>query len=212
MYDETDMYARMDEGLPFFACKCWSPSRAADEEEALSHDEVSSLREMLGQAPGSNPYDNYAEIGEIDEDDENALIGPDYRIEVTVTVENGYGELILCDAERGGNTFTIYLRDANGHVGFSREGRMYSFDYTLPAGESVTIAFAATTDSVRLYEDGKVMATVGVSDPMAEHATLLFPVGDLLDAQDVIDDEGAYVITSPSGNRATVTDIGIGLQ
>jgi len=203
---EYDMYDRVNEALPYFSGKCWSAART---EDCIDYDTVAEVQKCLGQAPGSNPYDRVFDPDEIDEDDPESLLGPDYRVELELTVAGAYGELVLCSAERGGNTYTVYLRDRNGHIGFAREGREYAFEEMLPVGEAVSIAFVGHANEVVLYVDGKVTESIGSSEQQAEHATLLFPVSELINAQDIIREEGAYEITSLSGNRAVVTKIEI---
>ncbi len=55
------------------------------------------------------------------------------------------GEQILCESKDAFGTYGAYALKASqkntGKVGFSREGYDYSFDYTLPKGEWVTLTF-----------------------------------------------------------------------
>jgi hexosaminidase len=72
--------------------------------------------------------------------------------------EDATGEQILCESTDEFGTYGTYAIKAvqknTGKVGFSREGYDYSFDYTLPKGEWVTLTFESGKDNVALYVDG----------------------------------------------------------
>lgn len=70
-----------------------------------------------------------------------------------------------------------------GKVGFTREGRTYTFDYTLPKGEWVTLTVEGFSGVTKLYVEGKPFTgkekevdSLGSDEPFEEHATFVFPV------------------------------------
>lgn len=70
-----------------------------------------------------------------------------------------------------------------GRVGFTREGRTYTFDYTLPKGEWVTLTVEGFSGVTKLYVGGKAFTdkekevdSLGNDEPFEEHATFVFPV------------------------------------
>ena len=70
-----------------------------------------------------------------------------------------------------------------GKVGFSREGRTYTFDYTLPKGEWVTLTVEGFSGVTKLYVGGasftneeKEVDSLGSDEPFEEHATFVFPL------------------------------------
>ena len=80
-------------------------------------------------------------------------------------------------AERGGNTYRITLRqDGDGCVGFSREGDVYSFPYSLPEEEWVRLEFVGRDGTVTLYADGEEIGACGSAAPFEMHATMLLPL------------------------------------
>ncbi len=71
------------------------------------------------------------------------------------------GEQILCESKDAFGTYGTYAFKAvqknTGKVGFSREGYDYSFDYTLPENEWVTLTFQSGQQEVALYVNGKLV-------------------------------------------------------
>ena len=72
--------------------------------------------------------------------------------------EDAEGEQILCESwDAFGSLGTYSIKAAQkgtGKVGFSREGYDYSFDYTLPKGEWVTLTFKGGQNKAELYVNG----------------------------------------------------------
>lgn len=63
-----------------------------------------------------------------------------------------------------------------GQVGFTREGRTYTFDYTLPKGEEVNLKLKGKSGKTTLYVEGKEADSLGSDTPFEEHATFVFPL------------------------------------
>ncbi len=68
------------------------------------------------------------------------------------------------------------VQTGSGKVGFSREGRDYSFDYTLPDGEWVTLKICGEQNQTSLYVNEKLVDTLGDAYPFSEYATFVFPL------------------------------------
>ncbi|MBD5444550.1 MAG: family 20 glycosylhydrolase, partial [Lachnospiraceae bacterium] len=68
------------------------------------------------------------------------------------------------------------VQTGSGKVGFSREGRDYSFDYTLPEGDWVTLKICGEQNQTSLYVNGKLVDTLGDAEPFSEYATFVFPL------------------------------------
>lgn len=68
------------------------------------------------------------------------------------------------------------VQTGNGKVGFSREGRDYSFDYTLPDDDWVTLKICGEQNQTSLYVNGKLVDTLGDAEPFSEYATFVFPL------------------------------------
>lgn len=73
-----------------------------------------------------------------------------------------------------------------GKVGFTREGRTYTFDYTLPSGEWVVLTVEGYSGVTKLYVGGKSFIdeekevdSIGSNEPFEEHATFVFPLQKL---------------------------------
>ena len=68
------------------------------------------------------------------------------------------------------------VQTGSGKVGFSREGRDYSFDYTLPDEEWITLKICGEQNQTSLYVNGKLVDTLGDAEPFSEYATFVFPL------------------------------------
>ena len=64
----------------------------------------------------------------------------------------------------------------SGRVGFTREGRTYTWDYTLPRGEWTELAVLGETGQTTLYVEGVPVGTLGNREPFEEYATFVFPI------------------------------------
>ncbi|MDD6811532.1 MAG: family 20 glycosylhydrolase [Lachnospiraceae bacterium] len=178
---------------------------ASDEKssvEELSYEEWMQLTQRLGTAPGSNPYakavwaeytilgeeeiitldgqSDCVETGYEDENDGCVGTGGDYSISMQVYREPGrdaQAEEILFEADSAyGQTAFKAVQAGTGQVGFSREGRDYSFAYTLPEGEWVTLTVKGTQNQTSLYVNGELVDTLGDAEPFSEYATFVFPL------------------------------------
>ena len=88
------------------------------------------------------------------------LVGSNAVLTMTVKLDaDASGEQILCESKDEFGTYGTYSFKAaqknTGKVGFSREGYDYSFNYTLPKNQWVTLQFCSGKDSVDLYVNGE---------------------------------------------------------
>lgn len=63
-----------------------------------------------------------------------------------------------------------------GKVGYTREGRTYTFDYVMPREEWVNLKLVGERGEVTLYVEGDKIGTIGSDEPFEQHATFVFPL------------------------------------
>lgn len=90
------------------------------------------------------------------------LVGSNAVLTMTVKMDaDADGEQILCESKDEFGTYGTYsfkaVQKNTGKVGFSREGYDYSFNYTLPKNQWVTLQFCSGKDSVALYVNGELI-------------------------------------------------------
>lgn len=84
---------------------------------------------------------------------------------------------ILAEGDCAYGKWAFYaVEPETGKVGFAREGRTYTFDYTLPEGEWVNLKLKGTSGKTTLYVEGKMVDSLGNDEPFKEHATFVFPL------------------------------------
>lgn len=83
--------------------------------------------------------------------------------------------LFETDCAYGQSAFKAVQKET-GQVGFSREGKDFSFDYTLPVGEWVRLEIRGEKDRTSLYVNGKLADTIGNGEPFGEYGAFLFPL------------------------------------
>ena len=123
---------------------------------------------------------DYRETGYTDGIGEYIGIGGSYTVSMQLyreTAAEGTDEEILFETDSAyGQTAFKAAQAGTGQVGFSREGRDYSFAYTLPAEEWVTLTICGSLGQTSLYVDGELVDTLGDAEPFAEYATFVFPL------------------------------------
>ncbi|MDE6601713.1 MAG: family 20 glycosylhydrolase [Lachnospiraceae bacterium] len=114
--------------------------------------------------------------------DKTSAVEPDYEIQMDVWLERsgqsgGRQEQILAEGDCAYGKWAFYaVEPETGKVGFTREGRTYTFDYTLPEGEWVSLKLEGAPGKTVLYVDGKEVDSLGSDAPFEEHATFVFPL------------------------------------
>ncbi len=171
---EYDLFVRFREPLTVLSMKLWGAKKGA-----------------VCQADSSRYL--YAET---------VAAEPDYEIEMKVWLEpetgvrgrgreraqgsdslreggqtGAFREQILAEGDGVYAKWAFYaVEPQTGRVGFTREGRTYTFDYTLPAGEWVNLKVRGLAGKVVLYVEGEEVGAVGSDEPFEEHATFVFPL------------------------------------
>lgn len=160
----------------------WAGNESATQTlELLDEEEIISLQ---GQA-------DYVETGYEEKNDGCVGIGGSYSITMQVYRDEANDfdgnmtqdetatimEEILLEADSPyGQTAFKAVQAETGQVGFSREGRDYSFDYVLPSGEWVTLTIEGKQNQTSLYVNGELVDTLGDAEPFTEYATFVFPL------------------------------------
>lgn len=171
---EYDLFARFREPLPVLSGKLWG--EAGMEETGMEETET-----QMGREPGETdriPVSLYVD---------DAVVEPDYRITMKVWLEentlaedgqNGvWQEQVLAEGDGAYARWAFYaVEPKTGKVGFTREGRTYTFDYTLPRGKWVNLRLEGGQGKVTLYVEGEKIGTVGSDEPFEEYATFVFPL------------------------------------
>lgn len=91
---------------------------------------------------------------------------------------------IIAEGDSAYGKWAFYAAEPEtGKVGFTREGRTYTFDYALPKGEWVTLTVEGWPGVTKLYVGGKSFLdeekevdSLGSDEPFEEHATFVFPL------------------------------------
>lgn len=86
-------------------------------------------------------------------------------------------EQVIAEGDCAYGRWAFYAAEPEtGKVGFTREGRTYTFDYTLPKGRWVNLKLEGKPGKTTLYVDGKEVDSLGSDEPFEEHATFVFPL------------------------------------
>lgn len=83
-----------------------------------------------------------------------------------------------------------------GKVGYTREGRTYTFDYVMPRGEWVNLKLVGGRGEVTLYVEGDKIGTIGSDEPFEQHATFVFPLQRVGRQTDHLDGEAEIEVQS----------------
>ncbi len=166
---EYDLLERFQEPLPVLSGKLWGEAGMEETET------------QMGMEQGENDrIPGYLYV-------ENAAVEPDYQIAMKVWLEentlaedgqNGvWHEQVLAEGDAAYARWAFYaVEPQTGRVGFTREGRTYTFDYTLPKEKWVNLRLEGGQGKVTLYAEGEKIGTVGSDEPFEEHATFVFPL------------------------------------
>lgn len=105
-------------------------------------------------------------------------VEPDYEIRIEVWLKSdARQEQVIAEGDCAYGRWAFYaVEPETGKVGFTREGRTYTFDYTIPAGEWVELKLVGMSGKTTLYVDGEEVDSLGSDEPFEEHATFVFPL------------------------------------
>lgn len=158
---EYDLFERFRKPLPVLSARLWGEERV-EPPDALYSSEGAVFCEYL--------YD------------ETMAVEPAYEISMEVWLEpdtaGGSGQAqILAEGDSAYGDWAFYaVEPETGKVGFAREGRTYTFDYTLPKGEWVKLKVEGKSGKTTLYVEGKEVDSLGSDEPFEEYATFVFPL------------------------------------
>lgn len=158
-----DIHDRLFPALQTFAVKCWTGAQTA-----LPYAQFDSLRRHLSEAPGVNEAGRLSAPITVEEvrpgqtlDVEE--VGYNYSISFTVTPDSliTHNSKLTTTEALGTVLFEsenakFYLADPrNGKLGFSRDGYLTTFNYSLPKDRAVRITIEGTNKTTRLLVDGR---------------------------------------------------------
>lgn len=172
---EYDLYERFREPLAVLSMKLWGTWKRAN-----------TVGETWDLGTPEEPEIPFG-VGACELYADTDAVEPDYEIQMKVYLDFGalaepgqdgtYQEQILAQGDGAYAKWAFYaVEPQTGRVGFTREGRTYTFDYTLPRGEWVNLTLVGTSGKVTLYVDNQETDTVGSDEPFKEHATFVFPL------------------------------------
>lgn len=161
---EYDLYVRFLEPLGVLSVKLWGADRIASDLEWQTEE----LEQLRVEAPAAEPC---------------YTVKMKVRLEENPAVSNK--PQIIAEGDCAYGKWAFYaVEPETGKVGFTREGRTYTFDYTLPKGEWVNLKVEGEAGVTKLYAGGesfflgeeKEVDSLGSSEPFEEHATFVFPL------------------------------------
>ena len=173
-----DIHHRVMPALQTMATKCWTGAKTT-----IPYALFDSLRLTLSEAPGVNEL---ARVPETPVVLRKVKSGKPLKLPIC---EAGYGSAVEftvdCRPEAAGTVFfegqnaTFYASTPDScRLGFSRDGYMYNFAYTLPSEGSVTLRIEMTNTETRLFVNGSHTETLAIEkrNGMSWVQTLVFPL------------------------------------
>ena len=167
-----DIHHRVMPAMQTIAVKCWTGKLTS-----LPYADFDAHRQLLSEAPGVN------ELGRLPKEELTLTqVTPNAPLDFQLSsffphpiTDAGYDYRVSfdidCTAEEAGTVFTesphatFYLSDPKtGHLGFSRDGYLNTFRYTLPSTGRVSMAIEGTNKETRLFVNGRHVETLGTRD------------------------------------------------
>ena len=180
----NDIHYRVYPAMQTLAVKMWTGA-----EPKLPYEQFDQARTALSDAPGININGRYNGKFEYQKD----IVKPGYKYDLKKIGEE-YSVSFTVEAARerkGTELFSdgvskVYLCDPiEGKIGFSRDGYLNTFNYSLFPGEKARITISGDKNETKLYVDGKLIETLakktlyfneGGKDKMYYTSTLVFPL------------------------------------
>ena len=196
---EYDLYERFEQPLPVLAAKLWG--QRAD----LSYAEFSAVAERIDRAAfgikgeqnriyeeaiGLEPcYEvemrvklqsktaDTGRAGEVQDRTDAAGMWEPESGGIAGQKEVRKKRQIIAESDSPYGEWAFYaVEEETGQVGFSREGRTYTWDYELPCDEWVELKVVGEPCRTTLYVNGESVGTLGNGTAFEEYATFVFPV------------------------------------
>ncbi len=165
---EYDLYERFGEPLAVLSSKLWGETTA---EYGVFVRQADETADALYGVRGRENLVCGDDLG----------IEPVYEVQIGVRLdEDAAGEQVIAESDGAYGEWAFYAATPeNGKVGFAREGRLYEWDYALPCGEQIRLSVVGEQGRTTLYVNGASVGTLGSSEPFEEHATFVFPIGQI---------------------------------
>ena len=182
----NDIHYRVYPAMQTLAVKMWTGA-----EPKLPYEQFDQARTRLSDAPGINingryngKFEHQREVIRPGQKYDIKKIGEEYSVSFTVeAVKEQKGTVLFSDG-----VSTVYLCDPiEGKIGFSRDGYLNTFNYSLFPGEKARITISGDKNETKLYVDGKLIDTLakrtlyfneGGKDKMYYTSTLVFPLAE----------------------------------
>jgi len=217
-----DIHHRTYPALQTLAVKCWKASKTS-----MPYAEWDAKRWSLSEAPGVNwlgrlgdkKQSLVAEIAAVKAGDTLPYeeIGYDYTVSFKVKgAQEAKGTKLFSSKHT-----TFYLADPKGgKLGFERDGFLNTFNYRVPAGQTVELTIQGNNKMTRLLVDGKVKEELGVkplyvindsrkanyiSDPNMKNVELYNTDGDKIFYQRTL----VFPLRTAGQFKSTVSDLKI---
>ncbi|MDO4228582.1 MAG: family 20 glycosylhydrolase [Capnocytophaga sp.] len=162
---QQDVYHRLFPAMQTLSTKMWNGKNTT-----LSFDEFDKKRHLLSEAPAINLLGRPAKsqkgvVFEVKKPKQNKElnqiltdIGYNYRVSFDILVKKNIKNTPLFTSDYA----TFYLSNANGKVGFSRDGYDYQFNYELPINKLQKISIEGTNKTTSLFVNGTLVETLSV--------------------------------------------------
>ena len=182
----NDIHYRVYPAMQTLAVKMWTGA-----EPKLPYEQFDQARTRLSDAPGINingryngKFEHQREVIRPGQKYDIKKIGEEYSVSFTVeAVQEQKGTVLFSDG-----VSTVYLCDPiEGKIGFSRDGYLNTFNYSLFPGEKARITISGDKNETKLYVNGKLIDTLakrtlyfneGGKDKMYYTSTLVFPLAE----------------------------------
>lgn len=184
---EKDVHHRVHPAMQTLAVKFWN----GNNKNLLPFDEFNAKRENLSEAPGVNVMGRVKgkkgvvlEKAQLASNEATGMkeIGYGYKVEFSLKAGKNDKGTVLFESPNA----KVFLADPkDGKLGFSRDGYLYTFDYSVPAGQEVNLAIEGDSRSTKLYVDGQLKESLDIirvkagkdgKKEMAKVRTLVFPL------------------------------------
>ncbi len=185
---EYDLYERFLEPLGALSVRLWGAEKLEASAQMLSNSDAYDVLEsnmwnrewnrFMTVKNWEAPYRSRNAVWFPYLYDETVAVEPDYEIRIEVWLKpDARQEQVIAEGDCAYGRWAFYVVEPEtGKVGFTREGRTYTFDYTIPAGEWVELKLVGMSGKTTLYVDGEEVDSLGSDEPFEEHATFVFPL------------------------------------
>lgn len=173
---EYDLYDRFVQPLPVLCERLWSARPDAGAGTGAAPD--------AGNRVNNDAYEGYAEFMErariysmFTDYDTYVGLEPSYTVKIRIRLdEDAEGTQVIARSDSAYGEWAFYAAEPEtGRVGFAREGRTYTWDYSLPRGEQTDLTVIGEPGQTTLYVNGELAGTLGNNAPFEEYATFVFP-------------------------------------